>query len=158
VDAFPTARDAKDQFSSTLYQTLMTDFIREGHFARHIRRMRMPYNQRRTALVEAIHKQRGHKREVIGAEADMYLVALPRRYAVARPKQEQRHESVNKLFGTTRHLCSRGTRSSGRIAFRSSEGQVRCFGRRKRGSEGHDSDRDQVERDRPSRSGPHQEG
>jgi GntR family transcriptional regulator / MocR family aminotransferase len=76
VDAFSTARDATDQFSSTLYQAAMTDFIREGHFARHIRRMRMLYIQRRTALVEAIQKRMGDHLEVIGAEAGMHLVAL----------------------------------------------------------------------------------
>jgi GntR family transcriptional regulator/MocR family aminotransferase len=43
VVAFSTVRDATDQFSSTLYQAAMTDFIREGHFARHIRKMRMLY-------------------------------------------------------------------------------------------------------------------
>jgi GntR family transcriptional regulator/MocR family aminotransferase len=76
VDAFSTARDATDQFSSTLYQAVMTDFIREGHFARHIRRMRILYLERRTALVEAVQKQMGDKLEVIGAEAGMHLVAL----------------------------------------------------------------------------------
>ena len=76
AEAFSTARDANDQCSSTLYQIVMTDFIREGHFARHIRRMRMLYMQRRTALVEAIHKQLGDRLEVIGAEAGMHLVAL----------------------------------------------------------------------------------
>src|SRR5271156_1474240 len=43
VAAFAAARDATDQFSSTLYQAVMADFIREGHFARHIRRMRVLY-------------------------------------------------------------------------------------------------------------------
>jgi GntR family transcriptional regulator/MocR family aminotransferase len=76
VDAFSTARDSTDQFSSTLYQAAMADFIREGHFARHIRRMRMLYIQRRTALVKAIHKRMGDRLEVIGAEAGMHLVAL----------------------------------------------------------------------------------
>lgn len=76
VPAFATARDAADVFSSTLYQAVMTDFIREGHFARHIRRMRVLYMQRRAALVEAIHRQMGEKLEVIGAEAGMHLVAL----------------------------------------------------------------------------------
>ncbi len=75
-DAFFTARDATDQFSSTLYQAVMTDFIREGHFARHIRRMRILYMERRTALVEAVQKQMGDNLEVIGAEAGMHLVAL----------------------------------------------------------------------------------
>jgi GntR family transcriptional regulator / MocR family aminotransferase len=76
VDAFSTARDATDQFSSTLYQATMTDFIREGHFARHIRRMRMLYLQRRTALVETIRQRLSDKLTVIGAEAGMHLVAL----------------------------------------------------------------------------------
>ena len=76
VEAFAAARDASDQFSSTLYQAAMTDFIREGHFARHIRRTRMLYMQRRTALVEAIHRRMGDELEVIGAEAGMHLVVL----------------------------------------------------------------------------------
>jgi GntR family transcriptional regulator / MocR family aminotransferase len=76
VPAFSAARDATDVFSSTLYQAAMTDFIREGHFARHIRRMRILYMQRRTWLVEAIHRHLGEELEVVGAEAGMHLVAL----------------------------------------------------------------------------------
>jgi GntR family transcriptional regulator/MocR family aminotransferase len=76
VEAFSAARDATDQFSATLYQAVMTDFIRDGHFARHIRRMRMLYMQRRAALVEAIQNQMGGKLEVTGAEAGMHLVAM----------------------------------------------------------------------------------
>ncbi len=59
VPAFSAARDAADIFSSTLYQAVLTDFIREGHFARHIRRMRMLYMDRRRALVNAIQDQMG---------------------------------------------------------------------------------------------------
>jgi GntR family transcriptional regulator/MocR family aminotransferase len=76
VPAFSAARDAADVFSSTLYQAVLTDFIREGHFARHIRRMRMLYMDRRTALVNAIQIQMGGMLNVIGAEAGMHLVAL----------------------------------------------------------------------------------
>ena len=76
VPAFSAARDAADIFSSTLYQAVLTDFIREGHFARHIRRMRMLYMDRRRALVNAIHTQMGDMFDVIGAEAGMHLVAL----------------------------------------------------------------------------------
>jgi GntR family transcriptional regulator/MocR family aminotransferase len=76
VPAFSAARDAADIFSSTLYQAVLTDFIREGHFARHIRRMRMLYIDRRRALVNAIQIQMADKLEVIGAEAGMHLVAL----------------------------------------------------------------------------------
>jgi GntR family transcriptional regulator/MocR family aminotransferase len=76
VPAFSAARDAADIFSSTLYQAVLTDFIREGHFARHIRRMRMLYMDRRRALVSAIEMQMEDIAEVIGAEAGMHLVAL----------------------------------------------------------------------------------
>lgn len=76
VPAFSAARDAADIFSSTLYQAVLTDFIREGHFARHIRRMRMLYLDRRRALVNAIQIQMGDMSKVIGAEAGMHLVAL----------------------------------------------------------------------------------
>jgi GntR family transcriptional regulator / MocR family aminotransferase len=76
IEAFASARDATDVFSSTLFQAVMTDFIREGHFARHIRKMRMLYMDRRAALVDAIAKEAPEKLEVIGAEAGMHLVAL----------------------------------------------------------------------------------
>ncbi|WP_353064195.1 PLP-dependent aminotransferase family protein [Tunturibacter psychrotolerans] len=76
VQAFSAVRDAADIFSSTLYQVVLTDFIREGHFARHLRRMRTLYMERRSVLVDAIHSQLGGMLEVIGAEAGMHLVAL----------------------------------------------------------------------------------
>jgi GntR family transcriptional regulator / MocR family aminotransferase len=76
VESFSTVRDASDQFSSTLYQAVMTAFIRGGHFARHIRKMRMLYMERRAALVEAIQNQLGNKLEIVGSEAGMHLVAL----------------------------------------------------------------------------------
>jgi GntR family transcriptional regulator/MocR family aminotransferase len=76
VPTFSAARDAADIFSSTLYQAVLTDFIREGHFARHIRRMRMLYMERRRALVKAISIQMGNMIEIRGDQAGMHLVAL----------------------------------------------------------------------------------
>ena len=76
VPAFSAARDAADIFSSTLYQAVLTDFIREGHFARHIRRMRMLYMERRSALVKAIQLHMVEMLDVVGDEAGMHLVAL----------------------------------------------------------------------------------
>ena len=72
VRAFNSAREATDIFPPTLYQAALTDFIKEGHFARHIRRMRMLYMERRKSLGEAIRSQL----EVVDAEAGMHLVAL----------------------------------------------------------------------------------
>src|SRR5579863_79455 len=76
VRAFYSSREATDIFPPTLYQAALTDFIKEGHFARHIRRMRMLYMERRKSLGEAIRKQLGEQLEVVDAEAGMHLVAL----------------------------------------------------------------------------------
>ncbi len=76
IPAFSAMRDASDVFSSTLFQAVVNDFIREGHFARHIRRMRMVYMERRQALVDAIEAEAGERLEVVGAAAGLHLAAL----------------------------------------------------------------------------------
>ena len=76
LPAFITARDASDVFSSALYQSVMTEFIADGHFARHIRRMRMLYMERRASMVKAIAEEMDGKLEVIGSDAGMHLAAL----------------------------------------------------------------------------------
>lgn len=54
-------RDALDLFSPTLYQSALTDFIAKGHFARHVRRMRTTYQQRRDVLVDGLRNRLGHR-------------------------------------------------------------------------------------------------
>ena len=76
VPAFRAAREAMDIFPPTLFQAALTDFIREGHFARHIRRMRMLYMERRRLLAQAIEAQMGDLMQVVSAEAGMHLVGL----------------------------------------------------------------------------------
>jgi GntR family transcriptional regulator/MocR family aminotransferase len=78
VAAFSGALGAVSIFSAPLYQTVLTDFIRDGHFARHIRRMRMLYMERRKALVNAIHMGLGATLEVVGDDAGMHVAALMR--------------------------------------------------------------------------------
>jgi GntR family transcriptional regulator/MocR family aminotransferase len=53
VEAFLAARLFADMHSPVLEQAVLAEFITEGHFTRHIRRMRMLYAERQTALVEA---------------------------------------------------------------------------------------------------------
>jgi GntR family transcriptional regulator / MocR family aminotransferase len=76
LGAFRTARGATDIFSTTLFQAALTDFIREGHFARHIRRMRLLYKQRCETLTEAIRSKMGAELEIISADGGMHLAAL----------------------------------------------------------------------------------
>lgn len=111
VPAFAVAREAADTCSSALYQAVMADFIREGHFARHIGRMRKLYAQRRQALVQAIQQQLDGKLEVLGAEAGMQLAAfLPRGVddvAVAR-KAAKKGVSARPLSACYLNVPARG--------------------------------------------------
>jgi GntR family transcriptional regulator/MocR family aminotransferase len=75
VDRFLAVRQALDLTHPHLYQAVLTDFMREGHFARHLRRLRLVYGERRTALVDSLHQQFGSRLELHGAQAGMHLVA-----------------------------------------------------------------------------------
>lgn len=79
VDRFAAVRDATDIFPPTFAQAVLSDFLREGHFARHLRRMRSLYRERRDALAEALAGAFGGELAVIGAEAGLHLTTtLPR--------------------------------------------------------------------------------
>jgi GntR family transcriptional regulator / MocR family aminotransferase len=73
VPAFASVRFAMDIGPAHFFQAVLADFIKEGHFSRHIRRMRMLYGERRLALLEAIKKELGRKAEITGAHAGLHL-------------------------------------------------------------------------------------
>ena len=54
VDAFVQARAILDRHAAIVPQIVLTDFITEGHFGRHIKRTREAYAERRSALLEAV--------------------------------------------------------------------------------------------------------
>jgi GntR family transcriptional regulator / MocR family aminotransferase len=76
VDAFSGARSAMDVFPPTLYQAVLADFIEEGHFARHVRRMQMLYEERCKLLEEALSAELGSVLEIANGKAGTHLVAL----------------------------------------------------------------------------------
>jgi GntR family transcriptional regulator/MocR family aminotransferase len=78
VDRFLIVRRSMDICPPSFYQDVLADFIDEGHFARHIRRMRILYRERRSALVDSLSSELGSMVEVLGSEAGMHLtVTLP---------------------------------------------------------------------------------
>jgi GntR family transcriptional regulator / MocR family aminotransferase len=79
VERFAAVRYGMDISPPHFFQAVLTDFMREGHFARHIRRMRQLYAERRAALVDAIEEEFSSVLRIAGAEAGMYLtVILPK--------------------------------------------------------------------------------
>jgi GntR family transcriptional regulator/MocR family aminotransferase len=76
VEHFAAMRQAMDLCLSPINQAVLTEFIRQGHFGRHIRKMREVYRERRRLLVTEIRKQIGSACTIMGGEAGMHLTIL----------------------------------------------------------------------------------
>ena len=76
IDRFVTMRRVMDLGPPTFYQQVLADFIDEGHFARHLRRMRVHYGGLRQVLVESLTNSLGDMAEVVGDAAGMHLTVM----------------------------------------------------------------------------------
>ena len=79
VAPFAAARHLADRQSSGILQAVMTDFMLDGHFARHLKRMRARYGERQQFLTDQVGRRLGGLVDIRPVESGMYLVAwLPR--------------------------------------------------------------------------------
>lgn len=74
LGAFAEAKAATDRHTATVDQAVLTDFITEGHYARHVRRMRLSYAARQATLVAAAATHVAPWLEVQPSDAGMHLV------------------------------------------------------------------------------------
>ena len=77
-DLLPAVRAARrfvDIHPPILGQMALADFIAEGHFARHLRRMRPLYQARRDALAQALRGELGDLLDVVVPQAGLNLAA-----------------------------------------------------------------------------------
>ena len=77
LDWIPIISKAKwlcDRFCPILEQYVLADWIKLGHFERHIRRMRQLYNLRRQALITAFDKYFGERVTILGANAGIHVM------------------------------------------------------------------------------------
>lgn len=75
VRAFAVGRTYMDYHSPFLEQATLAAFIREGHFDRHVRRMRVVYGERQQHLLDALHRRLGDRVRVGEADAGLDLIA-----------------------------------------------------------------------------------
>jgi GntR family transcriptional regulator/MocR family aminotransferase len=73
--ALARAKHAADWHCPVVEQDTLAAFIAEGHLARHVRRMRGIYAERRTVLLEALAWHCGSRLEPIPSEAGLHLAA-----------------------------------------------------------------------------------
>ena len=66
VEPFAAARHLTDRQSSGLVQAIMTEFILEGHFARHLKRMREHYAERHAFVCDLLERWLGGLRSSRG--------------------------------------------------------------------------------------------
>jgi GntR family transcriptional regulator/MocR family aminotransferase len=74
-DALISVKHCADSHCDTITQSVLAAFIRDGHLARHVRRMRPIYAARREALLDGLRRQLGAWLEPIPSEAGLHLAA-----------------------------------------------------------------------------------
>jgi GntR family transcriptional regulator/MocR family aminotransferase len=72
---FLQAKQLVDRGAPTLTQAAVADFITEGHFERHLRRLRKAYGRRRAALVSALQNHLFGKVQYSNVEAGLHIMA-----------------------------------------------------------------------------------
>jgi GntR family transcriptional regulator/MocR family aminotransferase len=75
LEAFVTARYLIDRQPATMQQAVASEFMQQGHFAAHIRRMRQLYREQRDALAETLTRRAAGKLEVALPDQGMHLIA-----------------------------------------------------------------------------------
>lgn len=74
IDVFAAAGSVSTHHPPLIDQAILCDFIREGHFARHIRKMRELYAERLQVFVEAARERLGDVLDVASVEAGLRTV------------------------------------------------------------------------------------
>jgi GntR family transcriptional regulator/MocR family aminotransferase len=75
VEAFRITRSFMDRHAPTLDQAVLTEFINEGHFGRHVRKMRQVYSERSQLLAEEANRRLSGLLDVEHAQSGMCTVA-----------------------------------------------------------------------------------
>ena len=74
VEPFRSAKALIDTGCPALSQLALVDFIREGHFERHLHRLRNRNASRRAAMLDAIRRYFGDRAEVTGVNAGIHVL------------------------------------------------------------------------------------
>jgi GntR family transcriptional regulator/MocR family aminotransferase len=75
VGAFTGARFLMDRHPPSLSQVVLSEFMRQGHYASHIRRTRLVYREARDTLVDQLKKKIGNDIIVESPDQGRHLIA-----------------------------------------------------------------------------------
>ena len=74
VEPIRSVKALMDTGGPNLAQAALVDFIREGHFERHLHRSRMRSASRRAAMLDAIERHLGSRAQISGVNAGLHLM------------------------------------------------------------------------------------
>ncbi|WP_321895178.1 MocR-like pyridoxine biosynthesis transcription factor PdxR [Paraburkholderia heleia] len=74
AESFATASAELYREGQLLQQAVLAEFIAEGHFTSHIRKMRALYGQRRQVLLDAVSRRYGDALPAMGGDAGLHVV------------------------------------------------------------------------------------
>jgi GntR family transcriptional regulator/MocR family aminotransferase len=74
LDLFARGRAALGREAPIMEQVVLTEFFNEGHFARHLRRMNGIYQERQTALIEAVRQKLAGELEIKPTSTGMHVM------------------------------------------------------------------------------------
>jgi len=95
VDVFAAAQSVSTHHPPMLGQAVLCDFLTEGHFARHIRRMRQIYAERLAILLESAKQKLSGALEISSVEAGLQTVGwLPKGVDAERVARAAEQEGV----------------------------------------------------------------
>lgn len=97
IEAVSAARWLLDRHSPPLDQAVLSDFINDGHFARHLRRMRQTYARRQEALVDAAQRYLSGILTVPSLDGGLHLIG-ELGSATDKHSRWQRRKTRNALY------------------------------------------------------------
>ncbi len=92
AEGFEAGRAALDEHSSMIAQPALAAFLSEGHFAAHLRRMRLLYGGRQEALLAAAREHLAGLLTLDPDEAGLHLIARPSERLAQRLTDKQMEE------------------------------------------------------------------
>ena len=123
MDRFEAVKSVTTRHAPVLEQAIVCDFIGEGHFGRHIRRMREVYAERLGVLLDAARKDLDGLLEISGIEAGLQTVGWLNEGVDDRAAAIACAERGIEVFALSRYARGRRMRPGLHMGFAAVDGQ-----------------------------------
>jgi GntR family transcriptional regulator/MocR family aminotransferase len=123
VDIFAAAEAVSTHHPPLIDQAVLSDFIREGHFARHVRRMRELYAERLGVLLESAERRLKGLLEIPSVEAGLRTVGWLRQGIKAEDAAKKAAERDVEVVPLSRYAYGRMRREGLMLGFAAVDGR-----------------------------------